>query len=38
MLSSVAAPSNPPKVMIGAKQAKYMKNKEAIHCTSKPSL
>ena len=33
ILLSVADPKRPPKVMIGAKQAKYIKNRDAIDCT-----
>ena len=38
ILLLVASPSNPPNVMIGVRQAKYMKIIEAIHCTAIASL
>lgn len=38
MLFPVAVPSNPPKVMIGDKQAKYKNIQEATHCIANASL
>ncbi len=38
MLLSVADPSRPPNVMIGVRQAKYMKKNEAMAWTWKASL
>ncbi len=38
ILLSVAAPSRPPNVMIGVRQAKYMKKMDAMHCTCNTSL
>ena len=38
MKSSVAAPSRPPKVTIGVRQAKYMKKNAAMHWTWSPSF